>query len=130
MPEAFRLAGDPLGFVRFETTGEDLLDQVSAKAALDLRRGALLGKLEGKHRRAMLQGSEQTLGVDRFFVDTHRQQRERLSARTHRHHVKWACGATPVDPYLQGRGADRGYMDSLRHPAGMPAQAAVSIATA
>src|SRR5437762_8422067 len=35
-----------------------------------------------------------------------------------------------VDPYLPGRGADRGDMDSLRHPVGMLSRAADAIAVA
>src|SRR5437762_8427665 len=35
-----------------------------------------------------------------------------------------------VDPYLPGRGADRGDVDSLRHPVGMLSRAADAIAVA
>ena len=101
--EPFRLAGQPFRLGVVEPAGEQLLDEVAAEPALDLRGRALLGHLEGQHGRAVLEGAEPAVGP--FGVDLrhrHDQQAEEVGAGPNRDKVQLACRAPGAQPHLGG----------------------------
>ncbi len=117
MTQAFRLASDPLRFVRLERARQHLLDQVSAQPALDFGGCTLLRELEREHGRPVLQRPAATGRIDGLLVDADGQHPKHVGAGPHRHHVQWTGGAPSVNPNLASPGlAERAWkMNARRH---------------
>ena len=113
--EPLRLPRHPLRLLGLQTAGQNLFDQVAAQPAPDFSGSALLGQLEGQHRRAVLERPEAALGVDSLF-EAHREHPQHVAPGAHRHHVQRARRAARRDPNLAGDAAGRGRnVDPGRH---------------
>ena len=119
MTQALGLAGDPFRLFRLEPTGQDLLHEVAAQAALHLRGGPLLGQLQREDGRAMLQRTDPSLGVHLLLVHTDREEAQHLRPGTNWDHVERARRPPRIDPQLApDRARGRGEVDALRHAVG------------